>query len=58
MPAALAGPLERIRSAFSTVSLGQKVVIGLLAAGLLLIAAIRPAWRAARLDVLRAIANQ
>jgi flagellar M-ring protein FliF len=36
MPAALAGPLERIRSALSTISLGQKVVIGLLAAGLLL----------------------
>jgi flagellar M-ring protein FliF len=36
MPAALAGPLERIRSALATISLGQKVVIGLLAAGLLL----------------------
>ncbi|SFL23116.1 flagellar basal-body MS-ring/collar protein FliF [Geodermatophilus ruber] len=36
MPAALAGPLGRIRSALSTISLGQKVVIGLLAAGLLL----------------------
>jgi flagellar M-ring protein FliF len=36
MPAALAGPLERIRSALSTISLGQKVVIGLLAAGLVL----------------------
>ncbi|MGR6967601.1 flagellar basal-body MS-ring/collar protein FliF [Geodermatophilus sp. URMC 61] len=36
MPAALAGPLERIRSALSTISLGQKVVIGLLGLGLLL----------------------
>ncbi len=36
MPAALAGPLGRIRSALSTISLGQKVVIGLLTAGLLL----------------------
>src|SRR3712207_4440470 len=36
MPAALAGPLERIRSALSTISLGQKVVIGLLATGLVL----------------------
>ncbi|MGY1630994.1 flagellar basal-body MS-ring/collar protein FliF [Geodermatophilus sp. SYSU D01186] len=36
MPPALAGPLERIRSTLSTISLGQKVVIGLLAAGLLL----------------------
>jgi flagellar M-ring protein FliF len=36
MPAALAGPLERIRSTLSTISLGQKVVIGLLAVGLLL----------------------
>ncbi|MGY1703667.1 flagellar basal-body MS-ring/collar protein FliF [Geodermatophilus sp. SYSU D00697] len=36
MPAALAGPLERIRSTLSTISLGQKVVIGLLVVGLLL----------------------
>src|SRR3954449_5951782 len=36
MPAALAGPLARIRSLLSTISLGQKVVIGLLAVGLLL----------------------
>ncbi|HYH35224.1 MAG TPA: flagellar basal-body MS-ring/collar protein FliF [Nocardioides sp.] len=36
MPAALAGPVERIRSALATISLGQKVVIGLLTAGLLL----------------------
>jgi len=36
MPAALAGPLARIRSVLSTISLGQKVVIGLLAVGLLL----------------------
>ncbi|RBY86062.1 flagellar basal-body MS-ring/collar protein FliF [Blastococcus sp. TF02A-26] len=34
MPAALAGPLGRLRSAFETISLGQKVVIGLLVAGL------------------------
>ncbi|SEO78242.1 flagellar basal-body MS-ring/collar protein FliF [Trujillonella endophytica] len=34
MPAALAGPLARLRSAFETISLGQKVVIGLLVAGL------------------------
>ena len=36
MPAFLAGPIARIRSVLSTISLGQKVVIGLLAAGLLL----------------------
>ncbi|TFV64161.1 flagellar M-ring protein FliF [Geodermatophilus sp. DF01-2] len=36
MPAALAGPLERIRSALSTISLGQRVVIGLLTVGLVL----------------------
>lgn len=36
MKSALAGTLERARSAFSTVSLGQKVVIGLLLVGLLL----------------------
>src|SRR3954452_13371804 len=36
MPAALAGPLARIRSVLSTISLGQKVVIGLLAVGLIL----------------------
>ncbi|MGY1815462.1 flagellar basal-body MS-ring/collar protein FliF [Blastococcus sp. SYSU D00820] len=34
MPAVLAGPLERLRSALSTISLGQKVVIGLLVVGL------------------------
>ena len=34
MPAALAGPLARLRTAVSTISLGQKVVIGLLLAGL------------------------
>ena len=34
MPPALAGPLERLRSALATISLGQKVVIGLLVAGL------------------------
>src|SRR4051794_41305957 len=36
MPAALAGPLARIRAVLSTISLGQKVVIGLLAVGLIL----------------------
>jgi len=36
MPAALAGPLERIRTTLATISLGQKIVIGLLLAGLLL----------------------
>ncbi|SFF69588.1 flagellar basal-body MS-ring/collar protein FliF [Blastococcus tunisiensis] len=36
MNAALAGTMERARSTFSTVSLGQKVVIGLLLVGLLL----------------------
>ncbi|OMQ16447.1 flagellar M-ring protein FliF [Modestobacter sp. VKM Ac-2676] len=36
MPAALAGPLERVRSMLSTISLGQKIVIGLLLAGLVL----------------------
>ena len=36
MPAALAGPLSRIKSVLSTITLGQKVVIGLLALGLVL----------------------
>ncbi len=36
MKSALAGTLERARSTFSTITLGQKVVIGLLLAGLLL----------------------
>jgi flagellar M-ring protein FliF len=36
MPAALAGPLARIRAVLSTISLGQKVVIGLLLLGLVL----------------------
>ena len=36
MKSALAGTMERARSTFSTVSLGQKVVIGLLLVGLLL----------------------
>jgi flagellar M-ring protein FliF len=36
MNKALAGTLERARSTFATISLGQKVVIGLLLAGLLL----------------------
>jgi flagellar M-ring protein FliF len=36
MKSALAGTLERARSTFATISLGQKVVIGLLVAGLLL----------------------
>jgi flagellar M-ring protein FliF len=34
MPAALAGPLGKLRSALATISLGQKVVIGLLVAAL------------------------
>ncbi|RBY95171.1 flagellar M-ring protein FliF [Blastococcus sp. TF02-8] len=36
MPSALAGTLERARSTFASISLGQKVVIGLLLIGLLL----------------------
>ncbi|RFU22874.1 flagellar basal-body MS-ring/collar protein FliF [Geodermatophilus marinus] len=36
MPPALAGQLARVRSALTAISLGQKVVIGLLAAGLVL----------------------
>src|SRR3954454_4061580 len=36
MKSALAGTLERARSTFATISLGQKVVFGLLLAGLLL----------------------
>src|SRR5215203_2565091 len=36
MKSALAGTMERARSTFSTISLGQKVVIGLLLLGLLL----------------------
>jgi flagellar M-ring protein FliF len=36
MPAALAGPLNRVKSLLSTISVGQKIVIGLLVAGLLL----------------------
>jgi flagellar M-ring protein FliF len=36
MPAALAGPLARVRSLLSTISVGQKIVIGLLVAGLAL----------------------
>src|SRR4051794_25902451 len=36
MGTALAGTMERARSTFSTISLGQKVVIGLLLLGLLL----------------------
>src|SRR5919112_6760979 len=35
MKSALAGTMERARSSFSTISLGQKVVIGLLLVGLL-----------------------
>src|SRR5918997_6475957 len=34
MPAALAGPLAKVRSTLATISLGQKVVIGLLVAAL------------------------
>src|SRR3954467_3202301 len=36
MKSALAGTMERARSTFSTISLGQKVVIGILLVGLLL----------------------
>jgi flagellar M-ring protein FliF len=36
MPAALAGPLNRVKTLLSTISLGQKIVIGLLIAGLVL----------------------
>src|SRR4051812_17536765 len=36
MPAALAGPIGRVRSLWLTISAGQKVVIGLLVAGLAL----------------------
>src|SRR4051812_49492216 len=36
MGTALAGTMERARSTFSSISLGQKVVIGLLLVGLLL----------------------
>ena len=36
MPAALAGPLNRVRTLLSTISPGQKIVIGLLLAGLVL----------------------
>jgi flagellar M-ring protein FliF len=36
MPAALAGPLNRVKTLLSTISLGQKIVIGLLIAGLAL----------------------
>src|SRR3954452_15243676 len=36
MPAALAGPLARVRTLLSTISVGQKIVIGLLVAGLAL----------------------
>ncbi|WP_345433081.1 flagellar basal-body MS-ring/collar protein FliF, partial [Modestobacter marinus] len=36
MPGALAGPMERVRTLLATISAGQKIVIGLLLAGLLL----------------------
>jgi flagellar M-ring protein FliF len=36
MPAALAGPLNRVKALLSTISLGQKIVIGLLLVGLVL----------------------
>lgn len=44
MQSALAGTLERARSAFAAVNLGQKVVIGLLLAGLLLGAVFFSRW--------------
>src|SRR3954451_23196795 len=36
MPAALVGPLNRVKTLLATISLGQKIVIGLLLAGLVL----------------------
>src|SRR3954467_10611955 len=36
MPAALVGPMNRVKTLLSTISLGQKIVIGLLLAGLVL----------------------
>jgi len=36
MPPALAGPVNRVKTLLSTISVGQKIVIGLLLAGLLL----------------------
>ena len=36
MPPALVGPMNRVKTLLSTISLGQKIVIGLLLAGLLL----------------------
>jgi flagellar M-ring protein FliF len=36
MPGALVGPLNRVKTLLSTISLGQKIVIGLLVAGLVL----------------------
>jgi flagellar M-ring protein FliF len=36
MPAALVGPLNRVKALLSTISVGQKIVIGLLLAGLVL----------------------
>ena len=44
MQSALAGTLERARSAFAAVNPGQKVVIGLLLAGLLLGAVFFSRW--------------
>src|SRR4051795_12449193 len=36
MPAAIVGPMNRVKTLLSTISLGQKIVIGLLLAGLVL----------------------
>ncbi|MFQ1000318.1 flagellar basal-body MS-ring/collar protein FliF [Modestobacter sp. SSW1-42] len=36
MPAALVGPMNRVKTLLATISIGQKIVIGLLLAGLLL----------------------
>jgi flagellar M-ring protein FliF len=44
MPAALAGPLNRVKTLLSTISLGQKIVIGLLLAGLLLGGVVFTRW--------------
>jgi flagellar M-ring protein FliF len=44
MPAALVGPLNRIKSLLSTISVGQKIVIGLLLAGLVLGGVVFTKW--------------
>lgn len=44
MPAALVGPLNRVNSLLSTISVGQKIVIGLLLAGLVLGGVVFTRW--------------